>query len=271
MSGSICRTSSLVIFPAWGVENIKIRQTAKALTGSQAPAWELISCKLLLERSSGSRSFKDLIPKLELGNEQIQVRQFHRKIIMTNTRFESSVLIVSSSESKEIAEYLQLALDEYLDSTIWDQGVFILSTTSLLALLEATRKFDFAIMIYAADDALKKRNIEKAAPRDNVIFESGLFMGALGLDRTYLVYCVDDNLHIPSDLSGLTFAPFRRRHDGNLQAALTPVSVKIREAIRKLGTRKKQTASSDIGIDVSTPAEALVALTAFSISIDYFI
>ncbi|MEI7867987.1 MAG: hypothetical protein WCI11_08840, partial [Candidatus Methylumidiphilus sp.] len=50
----------------------KYQNTAnrKALTGSQAPAWELMSCKPLLERSSGSRSFKDLIPKLELGKEQ---------------------------------------------------------------------------------------------------------------------------------------------------------------------------------------------------------
>ncbi len=40
------------------------------LAGSQAPAWEPLSCKLLLGRSSGSWNFKTPIPKQELGNEQ---------------------------------------------------------------------------------------------------------------------------------------------------------------------------------------------------------
>jgi len=39
------------------------------LAGSQTPAWEPLSCKLLLGRSSGSWSFKNPIPKQELGNE----------------------------------------------------------------------------------------------------------------------------------------------------------------------------------------------------------
>ncbi len=42
----------------------------RELAGSQAPAWEPLFCKLLLGRSSGSRSFKNPIPKRELGNEQ---------------------------------------------------------------------------------------------------------------------------------------------------------------------------------------------------------
>ncbi|PZN79387.1 MAG: hypothetical protein DM484_11460 [Candidatus Methylumidiphilus alinenensis] len=37
---------------------------------SQAPAWEPIPYKLLLAILSGSWSFKDRIPKQELGNEQ---------------------------------------------------------------------------------------------------------------------------------------------------------------------------------------------------------
>ncbi len=38
----------------------------------RAPAWEPLSCKLLLGRSSKSRRFKNLILKRELGNEQIR-------------------------------------------------------------------------------------------------------------------------------------------------------------------------------------------------------
>ncbi len=41
-------------------------------------------------------------------------------------------------------------------------------------------------------------------PRDNVIFESGMFMGKLGRRRTFLVCDVDDKIKLPSDLKGLT-------------------------------------------------------------------
>mgnify|MGYP001005791318 CR=1 FL=1 len=172
---------------------------------------------------------------------------------MNHARSDARVFIGSSSESKEIAEYLQLALDPYFETTIWDQGIFTLSSPGLSALLKATNNFDFAVLIYAADDVTNKRSLEKAAPRDNVIFESGLFMGALGADRTYLVHCTSDDLHVPSDLSGITFAPFRRRRDGNLQAAVTPVAVKIREAIRSLGAREKHSPLPVSDVEVMAP------------------
>ncbi|MCI0559192.1 MAG: nucleotide-binding protein, partial [Nitrososphaera sp.] len=95
---------------------------------------------------------------------------------MRRTRSDTRIFIGSSSESKEIAEYLQLALDAHFETTIWDQGVFTLSTLGLSALLKAPEDFDVAVLIYAADDVTNKRNLEKAAPRDNVIFESGVFM-----------------------------------------------------------------------------------------------
>jgi hypothetical protein len=40
-----------------------------------------------------------------------------------------SVFIGSSSEGKEVAEYIQLALEEYCEITLWSQGVFGLSVS----------------------------------------------------------------------------------------------------------------------------------------------
>lgn len=42
------------------------------------------------------------------------------------------------------------------------------------------------------------------APRDNVLFEAGFFMGLLGRRKTFLVWCEDDSLEPPSDLGGVT-------------------------------------------------------------------
>jgi hypothetical protein len=38
----------------------------------------------------------------------------------------------------------------------------------------------FAVLIITPDDVVSSRDIEAQAPRDNVMFELGLFMGRLG-------------------------------------------------------------------------------------------
>jgi hypothetical protein len=38
-----------------------------------------------------------------------------------------------------------------------------------------------------------------ASPRDNVIFECGLFMGVLGKDRIFIVCDSNANIKVPSD------------------------------------------------------------------------
>ena len=42
----------------------------------------------------------------------------------------------------------------------------------------------------------------QASPRDNVVFEAGLFGGALGIRRTFIIHANGSKL--PSDLLGLT-------------------------------------------------------------------
>ena len=41
-------------------------------------------------------------------------------------------------------------------------------------------RFDFAILVLTADDLVASRDVLSTAPRDNVLFELGLFMGGLG-------------------------------------------------------------------------------------------
>jgi predicted nucleotide-binding protein len=42
----------------------------------------------------------------------------------------------------------------------------------------------------------------QASPRDNVVFEAGLFGGVLGMSRTFIIHAHDAKL--PTDLLGLT-------------------------------------------------------------------
>jgi predicted nucleotide-binding protein len=140
------------------------------------------------------------------------------------------VFLGSSTEGMDIAEIIQLNLDHSCDCVIWSQGVFGLSEGTLEALVRTSGTFDFAILILTPDDLVTKRDVPGQQPRDNVLFELGLFMGKLGRDRTFIVHGRGIDLKLPSDLAGITPATFARRDD-NLRAALGPVCTQLKSAM----------------------------------------
>jgi len=144
------------------------------------------------------------------------------------------VFIGSSSEGKRVAEFLQLGLNDEMETTIWWQGVFGLSGGTLESLVHATASYDFAVLVLTPDDLVEKRGSQSNAPRDNVLLELGMFIGAIGRKRTFIVYPSDEQLELPSDLAGVTAATYRSRRDTNLLAALGPVCTQIKVAARQV-------------------------------------
>jgi predicted nucleotide-binding protein len=150
-----------------------------------------------------------------------------------------TVFIVSSSEGVNVGRYLQLELEATGACTVtrWDQGVFGASTYAMQALEKAAKRADFAVAIATPDDTVSSRGDSRAVVRDNVIFELGLFIGALGLERTYIVADRTHDLQLPSDLHGLTWLPYKQREDNNQRAAVNEAVLGITERIRDLGPR----------------------------------
>lgn len=101
----------------------------------------------------------------------------------------------------------------------------------------ALDKFDFAILFLTPDDMVTSRDETKQSPRDNVLFELGLFVGGLGRNRTYMVYDRTKSIKIPSDLAGITAATFQEYSDGNLVASLGACCSQIETEIEKQGVR----------------------------------
>jgi len=66
----------------------------------------------------------------------------------------------------------------------------------------------------------------QASPRDNVVFEAGLFGGALGMRRTFILHA--GGAKLPSDLLGLTCV---RYEEATTAAEVTVVCQKLRKAI----------------------------------------
>ena len=148
------------------------------------------------------------------------------------------VFIGSSVEALPVARELQsgLAHDPMIVS-VWTDGVFRATKGAVESLLEAVAKSDFAILVLTADDTIISREVEKAAPRDNCIFELGLFMGALGRERSCIVRPRGEDMKLPSDLLGLMPLEYASGSHETLTPRIAPLCNEIRKAVKAAGPK----------------------------------
>lgn len=152
-------------------------------------------------------------------------------------------------EGLNVAYAVQQNLLHDAEVTVWDQGVFELSKTTIESLSKALQESDFAVFVFSPDDLIKIRNASSNTIRDNVLFEFGLFIGKLGRERVYFLTPMAGDLHLPSDLLGITPGKYEgNRSDGSMQAATGAACNQIRTQMRALGYapgRSVSTAKSD--------------------------
>jgi predicted nucleotide-binding protein len=148
------------------------------------------------------------------------------------------IFIGSSVEALPIARELQtgLAHDPFV-VPLWTDGVFRASRDSVDSLIAAVKKADFAVLVLTADDTLITREVEHRAPRDNCIFELGLFMGALGRDRTVIVKPRGIDIKLPSDLLGITPLEYAEGDPDSIAARVGPACSAVRNLVKTLGPK----------------------------------
>lgn len=152
-----------------------------------------------------------------------------------------SVFVGSSSEGLEFARAVRSLLGQEAEITIWNEGFFDLGNTFVETLVNALPRFDFAVLVLTPDDLVNSRNSQDFGPRDNVIFELGLFMGHLGRSRAFVLHQANASVKIPTDLSGMVTANYEwPRADGNYKSAVGAACDSIREAIRHLGVTERK-------------------------------
>jgi hypothetical protein len=117
-----------------------------------------------------------------------------------------SIFIGSSSEALAIANAVKDELGKHFHADLWSDRLFELGDDTLNGLLRFVQCYDFAVLVITDDDETTCRKVTTASPRDNVIFELGLFMGALGRRRAFpiIAQTTDGPPKIPSDLLGNT-------------------------------------------------------------------
>ena len=157
------------------------------------------------------------------------------------------IFIASSVESLPIARSVQELLEHNAEPTIWTQGIFNLSESSLDSLIKSLNQFDFGIFVVGAEDVVKLKGTEYRTARDNVIFELGLFIGKLGKERSFILAPRNQkDFHLPTDLLGVNPADYEaNRSDKNLLAALGPACNKILRVVESLGFIGQDTITSE--------------------------
>ena len=108
-----------------------------------------------------------------------------------------SLFIGSSTEGLEFARALRDLLVHDAEVTLWNEGLFSLGNTFIETLVNSLPRFDFAVLVLTPDDLVKSREVDLLGPRDNVLFELGLFMGRRGRSRTFILTQSNSRVKIP--------------------------------------------------------------------------
>lgn len=168
----------------------------------------------------------------ELGDRLRQRTRFIRQ------RNDTPILFIGSSrESLPIVETLVSgwATPPFIVRP-WTGGVFSPSQFPIDDLARQVVSCDFAALVLGPDDQVLSRGITTSAPRDNVLFELGLFMGAIDRARTFFIVPRDEDVKIPSDILGLNPLKYLSR-TGSLADNLSPVCGEIAALIQRMGPR----------------------------------
>src|SRR6185503_18362024 len=118
------------------------------------------------------------------------------------------IFLGSSGKQTKLLQALTRGLEDVAHVEPWTTS-FNPGTTTLERLLELAHEVDFAAFVFARDDwtansppGSDPAGSGQGSPRDNVVFEAGLFGGVLGMRRTFILHA--SGAKLPSDLLGFT-------------------------------------------------------------------
>jgi predicted nucleotide-binding protein len=167
---------------------------------------------------------------------ELSRRLAERSRFIKTPRTEPVVFVACSTEALPIARELHAAFDhDPAVVEIWTNGIFNASKTPIEDLTELVGRIDFAIILLTPDDKIFSRDVETFGPRDNVIFELGLAIGAIGRSRTLLVCPRGADFKLPTDLLGVKPIDYPTGELSTIQSRLGPACNEIRKIINRLG------------------------------------
>ena len=151
------------------------------------------------------------------------------------------IFLGSSGQQVKLLQALTRGLQDVAHVEPWTTSLTP-GTSTLERLVELAHEVDFAAFVFGRDDwtttsassSSVPPGTAQTSPRDNVVFEAGLFGGVLGMRRTFILHSQGSKL--PTDLLGLICI---RYDDAAKPPEIKALNQKLREAIETQGRVKR--------------------------------
>jgi len=154
------------------------------------------------------------------------------EITFAMTDLKPKIFIGSSGDGLAVAEQVRTNLSSIGDCLVWkDSGVWEPNRSTFDNLLRMAGYFDFGVFVATMDDSTETKGATVMEPRDNVILEMALFLGALGRDKSFLL--VEEGVKLPSDFDGIYMARFDRGNAASIASACQEYADHISEHYRQ--------------------------------------
>lgn len=153
-----------------------------------------------------------LLDKLSLIDEYDNIQSFSTKA----RTFTNKCFIIHGH-----SEVIKFEVARFVENDLLKRTVILHEQANtgrtIIEKFEAYSKVDFAVALWTADDMGKAKSMTDLndRARQNVIFETGFFIGKLGRENVIVLY--EDNVEIPSDYSGVVFLRLADNWKDNLR------------------------------------------------------
>ncbi|MCK9626571.1 MAG: nucleotide-binding protein [Bacteroidales bacterium] len=144
------------------------------------------------------------------------------------TDLKPKIFIGSSTSGYPIAEKVKTNLSSVADCFLWQEpDVWETNKSTFANLIRMSNYFDFGVFVATSDDLTLSNDKLVIEPRDNVILEMALFLGAMGHNKSFLL--VEEGVKLPSDFNGIFMPRFDKTKDDSILAACNEYKAKITE------------------------------------------
>lgn len=143
------------------------------------------------------------------------------------------IFIGSSTEGLDVARKIKIALkyDAHVD-TLAD-GLFDRPGQAYIEVLEnILGKYEYGIFVFTPDDNIFSRGQISKIPRDNVIFEYGMFLGKHTRKKAFFIVPRGIDIKIMTDVLGITSLDYDPTNK-NVQSAVSDACDQIRTIINE--------------------------------------
>lgn len=143
------------------------------------------------------------------------------------------IFIGSSTEGLQIARKIKSGLKHDAHVDTWADGLFDEPGRAYIEVLEdILTNYEYGIFVFNPDDKIFSRGQRLSIPRDNVIFEYGMFLGKHTRRKAFFIVPRGMDIKIMTDMLGITCLDYDPTNN-NLQSAVSDACDQIRDIIHR--------------------------------------